>query len=75
MKCYLTCLGSITDLFTLKEFQSKVMPICSGRAIAQAVSRRLPTMAVRVRARVISCGICGGQSGMGQVFSEHFSFP
>jgi hypothetical protein len=36
-----------------------------GRAIAQAVSRRLPTPAARVRARVSSCRICGGQSGAG----------
>jgi hypothetical protein len=34
-----------------------------GRAIAQAVSRRLPTLAARIRAQVRSCGICGGQSG------------
>jgi hypothetical protein len=34
-----------------------------GRAIAQAVSRWIPIAAVRVRARVCSCGICGGQSG------------
>jgi hypothetical protein len=34
-----------------------------GRAIAQAVSRWLPTAAVRVPAWVKSCGICGGQSG------------
>jgi hypothetical protein len=33
-----------------------------GRAIAQAVSRPLPTAATRVRAQVIICGICGGQS-------------
>jgi hypothetical protein len=39
-----------------------------GRAIAQAVSRRLPTAAARVRARVWSCGICGGQSGAGAGF-------
>jgi hypothetical protein len=31
-----------------------------GRAIAQAVSRWLPTAAVRVRSRVWSSGICGG---------------
>jgi hypothetical protein len=30
-----------------------------GRAIAQVVSRRLPTAAARVRARFRSCGICG----------------
>jgi hypothetical protein len=31
--------------------------IIEGRAIAQAVSRRLPTAAVRVETRVWSCGI------------------
>jgi hypothetical protein len=35
----------------------------AGRAIAQAVSRWLPTAAARVRSRVWSSGICGGQSG------------
>jgi hypothetical protein len=39
-----------------------------GRAIAQAVSRWLPTAVARVRARVWSCGICGGQSGAGADF-------
>jgi hypothetical protein len=34
-----------------------------ARAIAEAVSRRLPNAAARVRAQVSSCGICGGQSG------------
>jgi hypothetical protein len=33
-----------------------------GRAIAQAASRWLPTAAARVRARVWSSGICGGQN-------------
>jgi hypothetical protein len=37
----------------------------NGRAIAQAASRWLPTAAARVRARVRSCEICGGQSGTG----------
>jgi hypothetical protein len=32
-----------------------------GRAIAQAVSRWLPTAAARVRVRS-ACGVCGGQS-------------
>jgi hypothetical protein len=41
-----------------------VFGLCaSSRAIAQAVSRWLPTVAARVRARIWSCGICGGQSG------------
>jgi hypothetical protein len=34
-----------------------------NRGIAQAVSRRLPTAAARVRAQVRSCGICGEQNG------------
>jgi hypothetical protein len=45
------------------------------RAIAQAVSRRLPTATAQVRARVRSCGICGGQMELGQVFSEYYGFP
>jgi hypothetical protein len=47
----------------------------SGRAMAQAVSRWHLTAEARVRARVNPCGICGGQSGTGQVFSEYFGFP
>jgi hypothetical protein len=39
-----------------------------GRAIAQAVSRRLPTAAARVRCQVTSCRICGGQSVTGADF-------
>jgi hypothetical protein len=42
--------------------------VYSGRAIAQAVSRWLPTVAARVRDRIMSCGICGGQSGTGAGF-------
>jgi hypothetical protein len=49
---------------------------CSqGRAIAQAVSRWLPTAAARVRARIRSCGICGGQSGAGAGFLRVLRFP
>jgi hypothetical protein len=42
-----------------------------GRAIAQAVSRWLPTAATRVW----SCGICGGQSGAGAGFLRVLRFP
>jgi hypothetical protein len=46
-----------------------------GRAIAQAVSRWLPTAVARVRARVWSSGICGGQSGAGAGFLRVLRFP
>jgi hypothetical protein len=46
-----------------------------GRAIGQAVSRWLPPAAAWVRARVWSCGICGGQSGAGVGFLRVLRFP
>jgi hypothetical protein len=46
-----------------------------GRSIAQAVSRWLPTAAARVRARVWSCGICGGQSDAGAGFLRVLQIP
>jgi hypothetical protein len=45
------------------------------RAIAQAVSRWLPTAEARVRTRVWSCGIWVDKMGLGQVFSQYFGFP
>jgi hypothetical protein len=48
-----------------------------GRAIAQAVSRWLPSEAVRVRALGLSSRICGGRSGVGAYFLRvlRFSLP
>jgi hypothetical protein len=43
--------------------------------MAQAVSRWLLTAATRVRARVWSCGICGGQNGAGAGFLRVLQFP
>jgi hypothetical protein len=44
--------------------------------MAQAVSRRPLTADARVRSRVSTCGICGGQSGTGTGFSPSTSiFP
>jgi hypothetical protein len=46
-----------------------------SRAIAQAVSRWLPTAAARVRSRLFSSEICGGQSGAGAGFLRVLQFP
>jgi hypothetical protein len=46
-----------------------------GRAIAQAVSRWLPTAAARVRVRAEHVGFVVGKVTMGQVSSEYFGFP
>jgi hypothetical protein len=46
-----------------------------GRAIAEAVSRWLPTAATRVRARVWQVGFVVDKMASGQVFSEYFGFP
>jgi hypothetical protein len=45
------------------------------RHIAQAVSRRLPTTAARVRARFRSCGIYGERSGIKAGFLRVLRFP
>jgi hypothetical protein len=47
----------------------------AGRAIAEAVSRWLPTAAARVQSRVWSSGICGGQSGVRAGFLRVLRFP
>jgi hypothetical protein len=46
-----------------------------GRAIVQAVSRRLPTSVARVRAQFSSCEICCGQSGIEAGFLRVPRFP
>jgi hypothetical protein len=46
-----------------------------GRAIAQAVSHRLPTAATQVPAQVRSWGFVVDKVILGQVFSQYFGFP
>jgi hypothetical protein len=48
--------------------------ISEGRTVAQAVSRWLLTAAARVRVRA-TCGVCGGQSGIGAGFLWVLRFP
>jgi hypothetical protein len=62
-----TAAYSVYPIFILNNY--------SGRAIAQEVSRRLPTAAAQVRAQVRSCGICGGQSGIGAGLLRLLRFP
>jgi hypothetical protein len=47
----------------------------NDRVMAEAVSRWLPTAAVRVRTRVWSSGICGGKSVAGADFLRVHRFP
>jgi hypothetical protein len=48
----------------------------SRRAMAQAVSRRPPTVEATVQSRISPCGICGGQSSSVTGFSpQYFGFP
>jgi hypothetical protein len=46
-----------------------------SRAIAQVISRWLPTAATRVRTRLRLCGICDGQSGARSCFLRVPRFP
>jgi hypothetical protein len=46
-----------------------------SRAIAEVVSRWLPTGAAQVRARVWQVGFVVDKVASGQVFSEYFGFP
>jgi hypothetical protein len=61
-------------LLDLWRILSPYMQIC-GRAIAEAVSRWLPTAAARIRARVWQVGFVVDNVASGQVFSEYFGFP
>jgi hypothetical protein len=48
--------------------------ILNGRVIAQAVSRRLPTAAARVRAQSRHVGFVVDKMALGKAFSKYFGF-
>jgi hypothetical protein len=56
-------------------YRSMLYKYIFGRAIAQAVSHRLPTAMARVRSQVRSCVIGGRQSGIGGGFLLVLRFP
>jgi hypothetical protein len=47
----------------------------TGRAVAQAVSRWLPTAEARFRVRSACVGFAMDKAALGQGFSEYFGFP
>jgi hypothetical protein len=55
---------------------SNTKSITKGPAIAQAVSRWLPTAAVRgSKPDLVMCDLWWDKVALGQVFSEYFGFP
>jgi hypothetical protein len=56
-------------------FLLTLLYLALGRAVAQAVSRWLPTAAARVRGPAEHVGFVVDKAAMGQVFSEYFGFP
>jgi hypothetical protein len=66
---------SISGLHEIAYRNDRSQGLQEGHAIAQAVSRWLPTAAARVRSRIWSSGICGGQSGAGAGFLQVLRFP
>jgi hypothetical protein len=67
--------SSTSECLSFSEVFALLSTSYKGCAIAQAVSRWLPTAVARVRARVWSCGICGGQSGTGAGLLRVLRFP
>jgi hypothetical protein len=67
-----TCLHGIVNLLFFLHWRCSKVKV--GRAVAQAVSRWLPTAAARVRVRA-ACGVCGGQSGTGAGLFRVLRFP
>jgi hypothetical protein len=59
---------------TTKALADNICKFTIGCAVAQAVSRWLPTAAARVRIRA-ACGVSGGQSGTGAGFLRVLRFP
>jgi hypothetical protein len=70
------CLPSVSSLEYGSFWKTDLVPLYStrGRAVAQTVSRWLPTAAARIRVRSIY-GVCGGQRGIGASFLRVLRLP
>jgi hypothetical protein len=68
--------GQFYRIFQKANFrQMALLGLNLGRAVAQAVSRWLPTAAARVHIRASMWGFVVDKEGLGQVFSEYFGLP
>jgi hypothetical protein len=61
--------------YYVEHYLSCVVYLQPARVIYQAVSRRFPTAAARVRSEVRSCGIFDGQNAIGSGFLQVSRFP
>jgi hypothetical protein len=64
--CSASLFGALGSVHNIRPLVNMLI-LNVGRAVAQAVSHRVPTTVAQIRARD-SCGICGGQSGTGVGF-------
>jgi hypothetical protein len=65
---------SFRSIDTVCSYNVLMLDIMLGLAVAQAVSRWLPTAAARFRVRAAR-GVCGGQSGIGVCFLRVLRVP
>jgi hypothetical protein len=62
-------------LLTLGIYYTSITVEMTVPAIAQVITRRIPTAANRVPAQVKSCGLCDGQNGTGAGFLQVLQSP
>jgi hypothetical protein len=71
----LTVVPQVQSWVTSCEIHDGQSGAAAGRAVAQAVSRWLPTAEGQVRVRAEDVGFVVDKVALGQVFSEYFGFP
>jgi hypothetical protein len=71
----LQCMQNLSSLNLVRHIRKLIQELKRDVLVVQMVNHQFPTMVARVRARVRSCGICGGQSGTGAGFFRVLQFP